>query len=117
MRMHLVAVVGLVATPVLAQQALFEASDRAPLAGFGINADIADDLSVYDSAGRKIAEVEEVLGTTADAPTALAVEFEDSVTDYGTEDRVIPLSAFTFDGSVFILADGTAVTDMPIWQD
>lgn len=117
MRIQIAAVVGLLATPAFAQETLFEVNDRAPLAGFGINADVADDLDVYDVAGRKIGEVEEVLGTTADAATALAVEFEDAVTDYGGEDRVIPLAAFTFDGSVFVLADGTAVAELPVWQD
>ena len=117
MRIQLVAALSLLATPVLAQNAMFEVNDRAPLAGFGINADLADDMDVLDSAGRKIGEVEEVLGRSRDTAEALAVEFEDSVSDYGREDRVIPLTAFTFDGSALVLTEGTAVQDMPVWRD
>ncbi|WP_146036447.1 hypothetical protein [Pseudotabrizicola formosa] len=117
MRMHLVVALGLLSTPALAQDRLYEVNDQTPLAGFNINADLADDLDVYDVAGRKIGEVEEVVGSTPDQADALVVEFEDSVADYGPEDRVIPLTAFTFDGSAMTLADGTAVQDLPVWRD
>lgn len=117
MRTHLVAALSLLATPALAQDRLHEVNDRTPLAGFGINADLAGDLDVYDATGRKIGEVEEVVGSTPDLANALVIEFEDIVAEYGTEDRVIPLTAFTFDGSAMILADGTTVQDLPIWRD
>lgn len=117
MRLHLVALFALVASPALAQEQMYEVTDRTPVADFGINADLADDLDVYDSAGRKIGEVEEVLGRSTDAAEALAIEFEDSASEYGREDRIIPLTAFTFDGSALVLADGTAVQDLPVWND
>lgn len=117
MRIHLAALFALSATPTLAQVSYVEVADRTPVAGFGINADLADDLDVYDSTGRKIGEVEEILGQTRDTAEALVVEFEGSASEFGREDRVIPLTAFTFDGSGLILADGTTVQDMPVWRD
>ena len=117
MRLHLAALAVFIATPTLAQVSYVEVADNAPVAGFGINADLADDLDVLDSTGRKIGEVEEILGQTRDAAEAVAVDFEDSASEFGAEDRVIPLTAFSFNGSALVLADGTTVQDMPIWQD
>lgn len=117
MRIHLAAVLSLLAAPAFAQATLVETDDRTLLAEFGISADLADDLDVYDATGRKIGEVEEILGSTRDTAEALVIEFEDSIADYGREDRVIPLTAFTFDGAALTLTDGSTVQDMPIWRD
>lgn len=122
MRIFLPVLFSLIAVPALAQSALaqskmVEVHDRAAMPGFSINADVADDLDVFNQAGQKIGEVEEVVGSTRETPEALVVDFEDQVVDYGPEDRIIPLSAFTFDGSGMVMADGITATEMPRWRD
>ncbi|MFZ3583357.1 hypothetical protein ACOI1H_14460 [Loktanella sp. DJP18] len=109
--------IGLLATPALAQDTMVEVQDRAALPGFEINADVADDLDVLAAAGVKIGEVEEVVGPDRDTPEALVVDFEDEAATYGAEDRVVPLTAFLFDGSAMQLNEGTDVTGLPIWND
>ncbi|MFX0543084.1 PRC-barrel domain containing protein [Roseovarius sp. S4756] len=103
--------------PPFAQDQMHEVNDNAAMSGVEINADRGDDLDVLDTAGRKIGEVEEVAGPDRDTPEALVVDFEDEITDYGDEDRVLPLSVFTFDGNATLLADGTDIKRAPIWRD
>ncbi|HAJ19927.1 MAG TPA: hypothetical protein DCL95_07700 [Rhodospirillaceae bacterium] len=117
MRIFLPVLFSLIAVPALAQSKMVEVHDRAAMPGFSINADVADDLDVFNQAGQKIGEVEEVVGSTRETPEALVVDFEDQVVDYGPEDRIIPLSAFTFDGSGMVMADGITATEMPRWRD
>ncbi|MGX6647293.1 hypothetical protein ACWCOP_05055 [Maricaulaceae bacterium MS644] len=120
MRLYFAVLAGLLTAPAFAQNpqdAMYEVADRTPLPGFTINADVADDLDVVDATNRKIGEVEEVVGPNRDTPEALVVDFEDAIAEYGRQDRIIPLSAFSFDGGFMVLADDTAVSDMPIWRD
>ncbi len=117
MRILLMATAGFLATPALAEAQMNEVADRLILPGLGISADIADDLDVHDASGRKIGEVEEVVGVNADAAEALVVDFEDEITQYGREDRIIPLISFTFDGSAMVLDEGTDVLGLPVWRD
>lgn len=107
----------LLALPALAQTKMVEVRDRTPIPGFGINADVADDLDVTDAAGRHIGEVEEVIGPDRNTPEALVIEFEDHIIGNSEEDRVVPLSSVTFDGSAIVLEQTEGLTDLPIWRD
>ncbi|MEX1235666.1 MAG: hypothetical protein WEB56_11850 [Roseovarius sp.] len=117
MRILSLAIAGFLAAPALADTPMYEVSDGTMLPGLGISADIAGDLDVFDTSGREIGEVEDVVGASMDVAEALVVEFEDGVADYGREDRVIPLAHFTFDGSAVVLDDEADVLSMPVWDD
>lgn len=117
MRPDIFIVLWLLATPALAQDRMLEVNDGVLLSEFGIDADLADDLDVLDTAGRKIGEVEEVVGWSRDAAEALVVEFEDAFPEYGLDERVLPLAAFRFDGGAVVLRDNTDVQAMPVWRD
>lgn len=105
------------AIPAFASTTMIEVDDQVVLPGFDIIADIADDMDVYDADGRKIGEVEDVVGPDRNTPEALAVEFEDELAEFGREDRIIPLSAFTREARGMVLADLNHITDFPIWKD
>jgi hypothetical protein len=117
MRRVFSAIVCLMAAPALAQERMQEVHDDVLLPEFGIIADLADDLDVLDTAGREIGEVEEVLGRNRDAAEALVVDFQDEFPEFGREERVIPLTAFRFDGGAFVLREGTDVLSLPVWLD
>jgi len=101
-----------------AQTAWMEIADGVTVGAFSMTVDWLDDLDVHDASGRKIGEVEEALGTSPDAPSALAIDFEDGV-GYGDQgDVIVPLEMFRLDGSRLILsADANAVASMPVWRD
>ena len=94
-----------VAFPASAQN-LVEIDDNVMVPGFEMTADTLDDLDVTDPGGIVIGEVEEVLGETADLPSALVIDFDDSQTDLGADDRVVNLDQIE-------LANGAIVMRMP----
>ena len=100
-----------------AQSALVEIDDDVQVAPFGVDADTVDDWDVYDASGTEIGEVEDVLGTDAKTPTALAVDFEGNG-GYADRDVAVPLGEFTREGGRLILkATPDAVAAMPTWDD
>lgn len=117
MRTTMLIAIGLLAGPALAQDRIQEVADNVLLPEFGIDADLADDLDVLDVAGRKIGEVEEVVGRSRGTAEALVVEFEDEFPEYGREERVVPLDAFRFDGGAMVLRESIDVQALPIWRD
>jgi hypothetical protein len=117
MRSACLVAICMMAAPVLAQDRMQEVHDDVLLPKFGIIADLADDLDVLDSTGREIGEVEEVVGMNRDLAEALVVDFEDELPEFGREERVVPLTAFRFDGGAFVLREGTDVLALPIWRD
>ena len=106
------ALAGLIALPAYAQSQFFEVDETV-----SVDADQADEYDVYDATGRKIGEVEEVVGSNRAMADAFVVDFEDALTEYGDEERVIPLTEFKFDGKGFVLSDGADVETMPTWID
>ncbi|KQT53254.1 hypothetical protein ASG43_18710 [Aureimonas sp. Leaf454] len=106
------------ATAAVAQtQTLVEVSDATMIPMINGTADALDDLDIYDGAGQKIGDIEEVLGTTADAATAVAVDFDDENV-FGREDRVVPLDSLKLDGIKLVLAlEPAAVANLPVYDD
>ena len=101
----------------LAQNALVEVADDVQVPALGATADTIDDWDVFDASGTEIGEVEEVLGTDARTPTALAVDFEGNA-GYADRDVVIPLDAFTLQDNRLVLnAAPDAVSAMEEWRD
>lgn len=101
----------------LAQGALVEVSNNVQVPQFTAIADDVDDWDVYDAQGTEIGEVDEVVGTDANTPTALVVDF-DGNSGYTDRDVVIPLDQFTQqDGRLVLNADASAVGQMPEWNN
>ncbi len=100
-----------------AQAQLVEIPDNVMVEAFGANVDTVDDWDVFAADGTRIGEVEEVLGTDAQTPTALAIDFEGNG-GYADRDVVIQLEMFSLDGNRLTLnADAAAVQAMPVWND
>lgn len=108
---------GLLVGAAHAQSALVEVRDAAHVTAFGASADDVDDWDVFDAAGVEIGEVEEVVGTDRDTPTALVVDFEGNA-GYADRDVVIPLDQFTrANGRLTLNAAPDAVSALPTWDD
>jgi len=123
MNLNSLAVVALISVALssgtaLAQTKWVEINDDVSVAPFNLTADEMEDLDVYDATGKRIAEVEEVIGTDAQTPTALAIDFDDSAGYGKTGDVVIPLNQFEMTGNRFVLnADADAVSGMETYND
>ncbi|MEO9339083.1 PRC-barrel domain-containing protein [Mesorhizobium sp. SB112] len=108
---------GLFAGTALAQGALVEIEDNVQVSAFSATADQVDDWNVYAADGTKIGDIEEVVGTAANTPTALVVDF-DGKGGYADRDVVIPFDQFTKQNDRLVLnADAAAVGAMPVWND
>ena len=104
-------------TAAFAQTALVEIDDAVMIPTLNVSADAIDDMDVYDASGKKIGEIEEVLGTSAQAATAVSVDFDDDAI-FGKDDRVVPLESLTMDGQRLGLAlDAAAVAQLPAYND
>lgn len=104
-------------TAAFAQTAYVEIDDAVMVPTLNVTADALDDMDVYDAAGQKIGDIEEVLGTNAQTPTAVGVDFEDSLVP-GGDDRVVPLESLTMDGlRVVIALDAAAIAQLPVYDD
>lgn len=100
-----------------AQGALVKVGDNTEVSPFSAIADDVDDWDVYNSDGVEIGEVEDVVGTDANTPTALVVDF-DGNGGYPDRDIVVPLDRFTQqDGRLILNADAAAIREMPDWRD
>lgn len=107
----------LMAGTAFAQGNLVEVRDNVQVVPFNAIADEVDDWDVYDASGTEIGDVEDVVGTDKNTPTALVVDFK-SKSAYGDRDVVIPLDQFSLQGNRLILnADAAAVAQMPAWDD
>ncbi|MBB4001811.1 PRC-barrel domain-containing protein [Aurantimonas endophytica] len=105
---------GLFAGTAFAQTAgMVDVDDDVMVPPFNVTVDDLDDMDVYDAAGTEIGEIEEVVGTDANTPTAFVVDFDGE--GYGDEERVIGLENFAMDGARMTLSlDAAAVATMPI---
>ena len=100
-----------------AQGALVEIGDDVQVAPFNATVDQIDDWDVFNMAGTEVGEVEEVVGTDANTPTALVVDFEGNE-GYADRDVVIPFDQFSLENNRLTLrADPAAVGQMETWND
>ena len=108
---------GLLAGTAIAQTALIEIeNDNVQVPEFGASVDQVEDWDVY-SAGAKVGEVEEVVGTNATTPTALVVDF-DGAGGFADQDIVVPLDQFTWENNQLVLnADAATVAEFEVWND
>lgn len=112
-----IAMLGLTSGVVLAQTALVEVDDKVQVAAFNATVDQVDDLDVYNAAGAKLGEVEEVVGTDNQTPTALIVDFEGKE-GFADQDVVVPLDQFSWENDRLVLnADAATVGAMEVWKD
>lgn len=99
-----------------AQTGLVELRDSVHVAAFGMTVDRIDDLDVFVD-GRKVGDVEEVLGTDASTATALVVDFEDDA-GYPDRDAIVPIGRFTLDGNRLVTDVTPAeAASFPEWDD
>ncbi|MEC7257281.1 MAG: hypothetical protein VXW58_05615, partial [Pseudomonadota bacterium] len=106
-----------VALPASAQN-LVEIDDTVMVPGFEMTADMLDDLDVTDPGGIVIGEVEEVLGETPDLPSALVIDFDDSQTDLGADDRVVNLDQIELaNGAIVLRMPAAGILELPVWND
>lgn len=104
--------------PAFAQSKWMEIEDSISVPPFNQTADAMEDLDVFDTTGKRIAEVEEVIGTDAQTPGALAIDFDDSAGYGQTGDVAVPLDHFEMNGDQLILnADADAVSGMETYND
>jgi hypothetical protein len=100
-----------------APNALVEIDDAVMIPTLNVSGDALDDMDVYDAAGKKIGDIEEVLGSAAQTPTAVSVDFEDDLVQ-GDDDRVVPLESLTINGQRVVLAlDAAAIAQLPVYDD
>lgn len=98
--------------------ALVEVDDAVMLMPWNKTAGTIEDAKVLQmSDGVELGEVEEVLGTNAKTPVALAVEFKGSTTGF-TGTKVIPLDRFQPDGNRLTIKTSAAeVASFPNYAD
>lgn len=108
---------GILATGASAQMKLEEVSDSTMLMPWNVSAEKVEDMDVMAN-GKKVGEVENVVGTSDSAPTALVVDFEDDA-GYGDRDNlVIPVENFSYTNNMLALtAAPAAMSNMQAWDD
>jgi hypothetical protein len=111
------AVLALAVAPASAQSGLVELRDDVTVAAFGVTVDRVDDLDVY-AEGRKVGDVEDVLGTDATTATALVIDFDDGAGYGDRDDVIVPIGRFRLDGNRLV-TDVTPgeVAGFPNWDD
>lgn len=119
LKLALAACLALSAAPALAQTAWVEVRDSVMVAPFNLPADDVEDMDVVDAAGKKIGEVEEVLGPNADEATAVAIDFDDNA---GLDDRngdvIVPLAGVELQGKTLrLLGDAATIRGYEIYPD
>lgn len=69
---------------------LVELDDDVLVQPFNLTVGKLEDLAITDMAGSRLGEIEKVIGTAENGPTALVIDAENSETDY-----IVPLERFT----------------------
>ena len=111
-------VAGLSGTAIAQNTNWVEIDDDAMVAPFNVEADELDDMDVHNSANETIGEVEEVIGTDENTPTALVVEFEDDAGYGDRDDVIIPLDRFLMNDDKLVLNDDAgAVANYQTYDD
>ena len=97
---------------------LVEVADSVVLQPWNKTVDAIEDARVLKSGdGVELGEVEEVLGSDANTPVALVVDFDGATTGF-TGSKVIPLDRFTPDGARLTLTTSAVeVASFPNYRD
>jgi sporulation protein YlmC with PRC-barrel domain len=94
-----------------------EVGENVIVAPFNLPADAVEEMDVVDAAGRKIGEVEEVIGPRETEATALAIDFEDNA-GLGEEDVIVPLAGVQLQGDRLLLTgDAKTIKGYEIYAD
>ncbi|CZT36667.1 PRC-barrel domain-containing protein [Rhizobium sp. 9140] len=94
-----------------------DVSGKTMIPGFNVTADDLESMNVYNAAGEKIGEIEDVVGSDKTTPTGVAIDFERSA-NLGREDRVITLDKVRQDGLRLVVdIDAAAAAQLPIYDD
>lgn len=107
----------LIAGSAFAQAKLVEVDDdNLRVASLSVTVDQLEDMDVYDAAGMKIGDVEDVLGATKDQPIAVAVDADDFLGQDG-EDVVVTIDQLRIqDGKLVTDVTKDALAKMPRWN-
>jgi sporulation protein YlmC with PRC-barrel domain len=106
-------------SPALAATHWVEVDENVIVAPFNLPADAVEEMDVVDAAGRKIGEVEEVIGPKETEATALAIDFEDNEgLDDRDEDIIVPLAGVQLQGDRLLLSgDAKTIKGYEIYAD
>ena len=102
-----------------AQTPWVEIDDQIVVAPFALSADAIGDMDVVDAAGKKIGEVEDVVGPSRNEATAVVIDL-DSTSGLleADKDIVVPLAGVELHGKTLrLLGDAATVRGYQIYQD
>jgi sporulation protein YlmC with PRC-barrel domain len=102
-----------------AQTRWMEVGDTVVVMPFGISAGVVEDMDVVDAAGKKLGEVEHVIGLTPQEATAVTIDLDDNVGLSAREgDVIVPLAGIQIEGDrVRLLDDAATVGGYEIYPD
>ncbi|MCD7107936.1 PRC-barrel domain-containing protein [Rhizobium sp. DKSPLA3] len=112
------ALIASTATAALAQTPAFvKVADATVLPGLNVTADDLEGMHVYNAAGQRIGEIEDVVGSEATVATGVAIDF-DKTSGLGREHRVVPLSGLKQDGLRLVVdLDAAKAAALPVFDD
>ncbi|TCQ08764.1 PRC-barrel domain protein [Rhizobium sp. PP-F2F-G36] len=112
------ALVALTGTAALAQTpALVKVADATLLPGLNVTADDLEGMHVYNTAGQRIGEIEDVVGADSTVATGVAIDFDNN-SGLGRENRVVPLSGLKQDGLRLVVdLDAAKAAALPVFDD
>jgi len=118
MRLAASAAVLLAATGLaMAQDKLIELEDTVMVAPLGMSVGQIEDLDVYVD-GRKVGEVEEVIGTDPANPTALVIDFDGDSAFGDRDDMIVQIARFVASGGRLVTdLSPTEVASLDVWKD
>lgn len=118
MRLAASAAVLLVATGLaMAEDKLIELEDTVMVAPLGMSVEQIEDLDVYVD-GRKVGEVEEVIGTDPASPTALVIDFDGDSVFGDRDDMIVQIARFVASGGRLVTdLSPTEVASLDVWKD
>lgn len=83
----------------------------------GTIAGSAKDLNVIDAAGKKLGEIEAVVGPDSKTPSAIVVDFDDGA-GFGSNNLAVPLDSFTrTNGQLTLDVDPSSTASLPVYND
>ncbi len=108
-----------VAGSALAQTAWTETDGQVFVGALGLTVDEIDDMDVVDAAGRKIGEVEDVVGPSRSEATGVVIDLDStSGLIAGDDDIIVPLAGVEVHGKALrLLGDAATLRGYDIYQD
>lgn len=103
----------------LAEKNWVKVGENVTVAPYNLPADAVDEMDVVDAAGRKIGEVDEVIGPTKTEATALTIDLTDNA---GLDDRdgdiIVPLAGVQLLGDrLQLIGDAKTLKGYKIYAD